>query len=89
MTLLTFILASYGMTMILVYGSIFRKIRPSHEFFHCPLCVGFWVGVWNWVMLPVAFNVFVAGCISAGTSYFLCSLMDDEGLAVKVKDKHE
>tara|TARA_R110000796_G_scaffold142092_1_gene258546 strand:+ start:1215 stop:1553 length:339 start_codon:yes stop_codon:yes gene_type:complete len=52
MELLYFILASWGMTQILVYGSIFERqrqwIATKSEWFgtliHCPMCTGFWVG---------------------------------------------
>ena len=43
--ILVFILCAYGLTQILVFSSIFEPYRPSHHFFHCPMCVGFWVGV--------------------------------------------
>ena len=52
MNLLTFVLTAYGMTFIVVYGKIFEDIRPKKDYakkwntlFHCPLCMGFWVGV--------------------------------------------
>ena len=52
MDLVYFILTAFGLTQILVYASIFNKIRPSEqslwgfgEVFHCPMCMGFWVGV--------------------------------------------
>ena len=85
MNLLTFILACYGATMIVVYGKIFEKIRPTYHFFHCPMCMGFWVGVANWFMLEVPFNVFIAGCISSGCSYFISRLVDDDGILIKLK----
>ena len=51
MELLYFVLASYGLTFILVYGKIFEDLRPPKNYskkwntlFHCPLCIGFWVG---------------------------------------------
>ena len=48
MELLYFILAAYGLTQILVYGSIFNGWRPTEgklgELFKCPMCMGFWVG---------------------------------------------
>ncbi len=84
MNLLVFILASYGLTMILVYGKIFDIIRPKHHFFHCTMCMGFWAGVFNWLFLPTPFNFLIAGFISSGTSYFLSKLMDDEGLVIKI-----
>jgi hypothetical protein len=85
MELLVFILASYGMTMILVYGKIFDPIRPKHHFFKCPLCVGFWVGAFNWFLLSPCINAFAASCIGAGTSYFLSRLVDDDGILIKLK----
>lgn len=85
MQLITFLLASYGMTMILVYGKIFDSVRPNHHFFNCCLCMGFWVGIINSFLLPLKFNFFVAGCISAGTSYLLSRLVDDDGIIIKLK----
>ena len=50
--LVYFVLAAYGMTQILVYGSILNPIRPKKgklgELFECPMCMGFWVGVFLW-----------------------------------------
>ena len=71
--------------MILVYGSIFNAIRPKHHFFKCPMCMGFWVGIFNWFLLDLSFNAFVAGCISSGTSYFISRLVDDDGILIKMK----
>ena len=48
MDLLYFILCSYGLTQILIYGSIFDSFRPKDgklgELFRCPMCMGFWAG---------------------------------------------
>lgn len=85
MGLLIFILASYGLTMILVYGKIFDVIRPKYHFFHCTMCMGFWAGVFNSFLFSVPFNFLIAGFISAGTSYFLSNIVDDEGIAIKKK----
>lgn len=94
MQLLTFILACYGMTMILVYSKIFEKGRQKINSLNlemlsymikCTLCTGFWVGIFNSLLIPVSFNMFVAGCISAGTSYLLSRIADDDGLTIKVK----
>jgi hypothetical protein len=71
--------------MILVYGKIFDAIRPTYHFFKCPMCMGFWVGIINWLLIDVQFNWFVAGCISSGTSYLLSRIADDDGLTIKVK----
>jgi len=81
------------MTYILIYGSIFESIRPktglSGDLFKCPLCLGFWVGVFLWSINVFTelftydyniINALLLGCLSAGTSYFLSSILDDFGL---------
>ena len=95
MDLIYFILAAYGLTFILAYGSIFNPIRPTKgklgELFHCPLCLGFWVGVFLWSINGFTelfsfeynfINAFICGCISSGTSYFITMLLDDFGLKI-------
>ena len=92
MGLLYFVLCAYGLTQILVYGTIFDKIRPKHHLFHCPMCVGFWAGVFlvginRYTELFIfdnnIINYFLLGCLSSGTSYILCTLFGDNGV------KHE
>ena len=92
--LIYFILASFGMTQILVYGRLFNKIRPEHYFYHCPMCVGFWVGFFlfllNGLTTLYSFNyllgnAFVLSCISSGTSYVLCMLFGDDGFKIMHK----
>ena len=96
MELLYFVLSAFGLTQILVYGSIFNNIRPSKErlagFFHCPMCVGFWVGVLLYVFSFYTelftfennyVNPFILGWLSSGTSYVLCTIFGDEGINVK------
>ena len=99
MELIYFILIAYGLTQILVYGSIFNTIRPSKEWlggfgtlFHCPMCIGFWVGVLlfsinKWTELFTfeynLINPILLGCLSSGTSYILCVVIGDKGI------KHE
>jgi hypothetical protein len=85
-------LVAFGMTNILVYGSIFDSIRPKHKFFHCAQCMGFWVGVFLFFLFwlsgvdlfpnPIV-GAFAFGCVSSGTSYVLCNLCDDNGVKVK------
>ncbi len=89
MSLIYFILCSYGLTQILVYGHIFDKIRPNKKFFKCSMCMGFWVGVflylingytdlfsfqYNWI------NPLLLGCLSSGTSYVLDKIVGDKGI---------
>lgn len=93
MELIIFILICYGLTQVLTIGSIFNSIRPKHEFFHCSMCVGFWVGVLVFLgfwffQTPLFANIFVGsflfGCLSSGTSYFLCKLISDDGLNIHI-----
>lgn len=95
MDLVYFILAAYGLTQILVYGSIFNSIRPKEgklgELFHCPMCMGFWVGMflfglngftelftfeYNYV------NLLILGSLSSGTSYIFNMVFGDEGIKI-------
>ena len=91
MNLILFILACYGMTMILVYGQIFKKIRPTYHMFHCTMCMGFWVGIFiNFLLCMLNKNLFdsiilgsfLSGCISSGTTYFLSKIVLDDGIRI-------
>ena len=102
MELLWFVLAAYGLTQILVYGSIFNKIRPSKnwlkgfgELFHCPMCMGFWVGMFlcgiNGFTELFTFdysitNLLICGWLSSGTSYIFNILFCDNGIQIGVHD---
>jgi len=96
--LVSFILAAHGMTQILIYGTIFDKVRPTEgklgELFHCPMCLGFWSGafLWatnSWTELFIydhsLLTGFVLGCISSGTSYALSMMFGDCGFKVEHK----
>ncbi|MCK9596370.1 hypothetical protein M0R19_04260 [Candidatus Pacearchaeota archaeon] len=98
LNLLFFIFICYGCTQILVYGDIFNKIRPKYNFFHCPMCIGFWVGIifsfCDFLNILSIFNItntyldiFVMGCLSSGTSYFLCQLIDDNGIKINLNKR--
>ena len=98
MSLIKFVLAAYGLTQILVYGSIFDRFRPSHRFFHCPMCIGFWSGVLLLILNPFTelftfevslVNAFLLGCLSSGTSYALCMLISDGGLQHEYRTKRD
>ena len=89
MELVYFILCAYGLTFILAYGSIFDKIRPNYKFFHCPLCIGFWVGVFLFGINSYTelftfdyniINALLLGGLSSGTSYFLSMIIGDKGI---------
>ncbi len=96
MELLYFVLTAYGLTQILVYGTIFDKIRPTRgklgELFRCPMCLGFWVGAFLFGInkytelftfdYTIA-NLFILSCLSSGTSYVLNMIIGDCGLKVE------
>ena len=93
MQLIIYVLICYGLTLILLYGSIFNSIRPKAgklgELFKCPLCTGFWVGI---IVLFISqysqlityefnlANCLLLGWLSAGTIYFLDMVVDDSGI---------
>lgn len=96
MELLTFILAAYGLTQIIVYSSIFNPLRPKKgrlkELATCPMCIGFHVG---WVLMLLSpftelfnfdvtvVNFFILGWLSSGTSYLLNMVFGDDGIQVR------
>jgi uncharacterized membrane protein len=95
MDLIYFVLTVYGLTQILIYGSIFNKIRPKQQWlkgfgklFHCPMCMGFWVSIFlayiNKYTELFTFDyslatMFCLGCLGSGTSYILSALFKDNG----------
>ena len=98
MNLVNFILTAYGLTFILVYGSIFKGLRPEKDtkkvwtwLFHCPLCMGFWVSMFLFCinkhteLFTFEYslgNAFCLSCLGAGTTYLLSMIIDDFGLRV-------
>lgn len=83
------------MTQILCYGSIFNQIRPQNKFFHCPMCIGFHVGILIYILMGMIdlfifpetyfalfIMMFLFANISSGTSYILCQIVDDEGIRI-------
>ena len=99
MDLLSFVLAAFGLTQILVYGTIFDSIRPSTgklgELFRCSMCLGFWVGAFlfgiNGYTELFTFeytfaNLFILGWLSSGTSYVLSMIFCDNGIQIGVNN---
>jgi len=92
------VLSASGMTQLLCFATIFDKIRPKYHFFRCPMCMGFWVGVFlcginGWTELftfeyTIA-NYFVLGCLSSGTSYVLNMLFGDCGLNIQLSGEED
>ena len=100
MNLLTFVLCCFGFTQIIVYGTIFDRIRPTQgwlgKFFNCSMCVGFWAGLILWgindyttlfIFDNSILTGFLLGCLSSGTSYILCQVIGDEGVRYERLDK--
>ena len=93
--LLLFILCAYGLTQLLCFSKILDRIRPKHYFFSCPMCIGFWVGCFLFLIngatelftfdYTIA-NFFICGWLSAGTSYLLSMVVKDDGIQIGVKD---
>ena len=104
MELLYFVLTAYGLTQILVCGSIFNKIRPTKDWlygfgklFHCPMCMGFWVGIFLFCinghteLFTFKYNVFnalILGWLSSGTCYLLSVLINDFGLKLNHRSEN-
>jgi hypothetical protein len=93
MNLLLFVLAAYGLTQIIVYGKIFEKIRPSYHFFHCPMCIGWWVGLFLWAINQYTelfsfdyslATAFLLACVSSGTSYIMNMIFGDKGINFEI-----
>ena len=93
MSLVYFCLAAAGMTQILVYGTIFNKIRPTKgwlgQLFSCSMCTGFWVGLFLWSVnafttlftfdYSLVTGLFL-GCVSSLVSYVVDAVFDDHGI---------
>ena len=82
------------MTMILVYGKVFETIRTKIEnlqrpmityMIKCTMCTGFWVGLFWSFCMDTKFGLLAGGCISAGTSYLLSKIVNDEGIVVNLQ----
>ena len=96
MTFIWFSLISYGLTQILVYGKILDPIRPRSgklgQLLECPMCTGFWVGLFLWsvkdyTQLFTFDNSFVTGLLlgfaGSAAAYVGNTLFGDEGLKVE------
>lgn len=93
LSLIYFILISYGLTQILCFAKVLEKLRPPYYMFTCPMCMGFWVGIFLFCINPLTelfrydynfVNAFLLGCLSSGTSYALNMLFSDDGINFKI-----
>ena len=96
MSFIWFCVISYGLTQILVYGKILDNIRPTKGFIadllSCPMCTGFWVGLFLWFVSPgtqlLTFDssfvtALLCGFAGSASSYVPNVLFGDEGLKVE------
>ena len=88
-SILLFLISAYGLTTILCYSRLLAPFRPKHYFFHCPMCVGFWVGAFFCITNGSTelfnfdvniYNTFVCATASSGFCYFVGMLVNDGGL---------
>ena len=95
-SLLYFVLVSCGMTQIVVYGTIFNRVRPTRgwlgQLFSCSMCTGFWVGVFLWLvnawttLFTYDYNLFTGlalGSLASGVSYVFSVIIDDNGIKIE------
>jgi hypothetical protein len=95
MQLLYFSLVCAGLTQILVYGKIFNKIRPTQgwpgELLSCPMCTGFWSGVFLWAannyteLFTFDYSLVTGlslGCLGSLVSYVFAVTVDDDGIKI-------
>lgn len=93
MNFIIFLLSSYGLTQILVYGKIFEKVREKINLYltKCPMCMGTYVGFLNFILFWISgiklfpnfiVGILLFGWISSGVSYVLCNLFDDNGIKI-------
>lgn len=88
MKFLMFLFAVFGTVEIIILGEPTRPLRwffsqskTGAKFIHCPLCLGFWVGIfWGYWFLPEILSlwyirVLAHACMGAGGAYALHHLL--------------
>ena len=102
MDFLWFVLSAFGITQIIVYGTIFDGLRPISgklgQLFRCTMCVGFWVGLFlcgiNYFTELFTFeytaaNFLICGSVSSSVSYALDKLFGDSGLQLFIREDRQ
>lgn len=82
--LLRFVLCSCGLAHFFLYSPITAALRRWY-LFRCSMCTGFWTGVLiSYYMFGFSEKVYLDcifyGFISLYTTYFLDSILDDNGI---------
>ena len=96
MTFIWFSLISYGLTQILVYGKILDPIRPKSgklgQLLECPMCTGFWVGIFLWFVKDYTqlftfddsfITGFLLGSAGSASAYIGNMMFGDEGIKIE------
>ena len=79
--MLLFYLASLGTTFILIYSKLFDVIRPPKEkykgFFHCSLCLGFWIALFYLISLGYSLSLIniLLYCSSSAFITYIISML--------------
>lgn len=98
MSLLWLVLASYGLASTIAQGSIFRSLRlwldkrapRAGEFVKCPLCLGFWAGVFFGWVLEVGFPLIgAAPFVAAGASHFLSTIQRHFDIRLELEEDEQ
>lgn len=95
MNLLLFLLICWGMTQIITTGKIFEPIRNylNLEVLRCSMCMGMWVGIIIFLgfwfcgiqLFPnIYIGSFFFGCISSAVSFFLMSVVKEDGIHINI-----
>ena len=96
MDIFVFVLCCFGLTQILVYGTILDRIRPTQgwmgELLSCPMCTGFWVGLILWYLSFYTelinfdgslITALLCGFAGSAEGYVPNILFDDNGLKIE------
>ena len=92
------------MTSIIVYSHLFETTRKKIsdwsnrlcELVNCPMCIGFWSGVFLWGINKYTelftfdytlANAFILGWLSSGTCYLMGVLVNDFGFKITFKNE--
>jgi len=84
--LLAWLFSVFGFTYIVVYSKIFFKFRDWSygksqflgDLVHCPLCLGFWVGLaGHFAMFSPTHNILFDGCLGSIASWVGTILIAD------------
>ena len=89
MSIIVFILVSFGLTTIITQESIFRWFRKIFKFkpFSCPTCLSVWIGFGLSFFFPVLINIYISwflyGMISYTTTRVLLAWLQEKEFTIE------